>query len=97
MKSLAELKRTIATQGVVIRVREHWQSQLVGTTRTPETVQGNGYYFRGPTSTGEVKRMWAETPKASQLRFNEDGSVTYYPDTPKSWTLEFEIPAAVSA
>ena len=93
IKNLASLKRAIASPGVQIKVIAHWQPQLVGTVRTPETVQGNGYFFRGPqASDGKVVRMWAETPKASQLRFNPDNTVTYYPDTERSWTLSFSMP-----
>lgn len=91
VNSLASLKRAIATPNVVIRVKEHWQEQLRGTTRTPEKIQGKGYFFRGPDWKGEIKRMWAPTPKASELRFNEDGSVTFYPGADKSWTLVFEV------
>jgi hypothetical protein len=96
--SLASLKRAIGTPGVVIRCLAHWQSHLVGTTRTPKPVrrggrngiQTNGYYFDGTTKDGKTEEMWAPTPKASELRFNPDGSVTYYPGTERSWTLAFE-------
>jgi len=36
--------------------------------------------------------MWCGLPKASELRFNADGSVTFYPDTEKTWTLAFDSP-----
>ena len=90
--SLAGLKRAIAVPGVTIHVREHWQTQLKGTTRTPCKVQGNGYWFMGPNTKGETAKMWANIPKASELAFNSDGSVTFYPGTEKSWTLVFEAP-----
>ena|ERR1035437_4580066 len=90
--SLASLKRAIAVNGVLIRVVSHWQAQLVGTVRTPTKVQTNGYFFDGPDLTGKIARMWGPTPKASKLRFNADGTVTFYPDTERSWTLEFMSP-----
>lgn len=94
--SLASVKRAIAVPNVCIRVVEHWQEQLRGTTRTPTKVQTNGYYYNGPNREGKIVRMWCELPKAAQLRFNPDGSVTFYPDTDRSWTLAFEL-AEVSA
>jgi hypothetical protein len=91
IRNLAEMKRAVLTSGVSIRVVSHWQPQLVGTIRTPETVQGNGYWFRAPQfSDGKVVRMWAAYPKSSELRFNADGTVTFYPDTAKTWTLAFD-------
>lgn len=93
IKTLAEMKRAISTPDIQIKVTHHWQLQLIGTTRSPETVQGNGYYFRAPQARdGKIVRMWAATPKASELRFNDDGTVTFYPDTNRSWTLSFEVP-----
>jgi hypothetical protein len=88
--SLAALKRAIATPNVVIRVLDHWQGQLKGTTRTPIKIQTNGYWFMGCDYKGTMCRMFADLPKASQLRFNPDGSVTFHPDTGRSWTLQFE-------
>jgi hypothetical protein len=84
----------------LLRVRNHWQPQLVGTTRTPKAIrnggkpgiQTNGYWFDGPNHDGKTVEMWASIPPASQLRFNDDGSVTFYPDTDRSWTLEFTAP-----
>lgn len=101
IESLAGLKRAIATPDVSIRVVDHWQPQLRGTTRKPKAIrsggkpgiQTNGYWFDGPTHDSTIKEMWAGTPKASHLRFNEDGSVTYYPGTDRSWTLAFELPS----
>jgi len=92
VNSLASLKRAIAIPGVRIRVIEHWQENLRGTTRTPTKVQTNGYYFTGRDWKGTVGRMWCGLPKASELRFNADGSVTFYPDTEKTWTLAFDSP-----
>ena len=91
IKTLASLKRAISTPNILIRVVAHWQPQLQGTERAPTRIQTNGYYFMGPNNQNEIKEMWAETPKASQLRFNEDGSVTYFPETNRSWTLSFEV------
>lgn len=98
VNSLASLKRAIATPNVVIRVLQHWQPQLRGTTRTPIVtrangkpgVQTNGYYFLGANLQGETKELWCFLPKVSDLRFNSDGSVTFHPDTDRSWTLSFE-------
>jgi hypothetical protein len=52
-------------------------------------LQTNGYWFMGKTVKGEIAKMWSKYPKASQLQFNEDGSVTWYPGTDRSWTLAF--------
>lgn len=102
--SLASMRRAIA-EGATIRVLEHWQPQLVGTTRKAIAVQGNGYWFYGRNTLGQNVRMWAEYPKAAQLRFNRDGTVTFYPEVVTctgscteaggtehrhSWTLRFE-------
>lgn len=101
--SRAALVRAISLPGVKIEALKHWQPLLVGTTRTPKTlraggkpgIQGNGYYFDGqrpnPKNPAEIQtvEMWADTPPASKLKFNEDGTVTYYPDTNRSWTLRF--------
>jgi hypothetical protein len=89
--SLASLKRAIATPNIIIYVEEHWQENLAATSRVPSRIQTNGYWFYGLNRQGERKEMWAPTPKASELRFNPDGTVTYYPDTPKSWRLRFEV------
>jgi hypothetical protein len=89
--SLASLKRAVAIPNVVIRVLDHWQDNLKKTTRTPTKVQTNGYFYDGPDRTGKVVRMWAPIPKASELRFNPDGSVTFHPATERSWTLSFEV------
>ena len=64
--------------------------------RRIRAMQTNGYWFNGPTHDGTIKRMWADTPKASHLRFNDDGTVTYYPNTERSWTLAFEAIPTVS-
>lgn len=90
IENLAQMKRAISTPGISIRVVSHWQGQLVGTTRTPTKIQTNGYYFEGPNLSGVVVRMWSGTPKASELRFNPDGSVTFYPGTSHEYTLSFE-------
>jgi hypothetical protein len=91
VSSRAALIRAFSTPNVVIRVVDHWQEQLRGTTRTPEKVQGNGYYFRAADSTGKIVRMWAMTPKVSELQFNPDNTVTFFPNTTHKWTLAFEL------
>lgn len=99
--SRAALQRAIETPGVVIAVLAHWQPRLVGSWRRPKLtrksgrpgIQKNGYYFDGPRHPdGEIVEMWAELPKAAELRFNADGTVIYYPAGPKSWTLRFTGP-----
>lgn len=70
-------------------------------------IQTNGYYFDGqrpkdhwkdgPHTEMETVEMWADIPAASKLRFNPDGSVTFYPDTDRSWTLAFYEPSSVMA
>ena len=95
-KSRTDFLRTIKQAGVSIRVITHWQTHLVGTVRTPKIVrnsgkpgiQTNGYYFDGISHAGKPCEMWAAIPPASDLRFNADGSVTFYPEQEKSWTLE---------
>lgn len=104
IRNLAELKRAI-TPETNISVVHHWQPRLVGTIRRPKAIrncgkrgiQGNGYYFDGPAHDGSLAELFADLPKkASELRFNEDGSVTFYPDAEElngirhSWTLRFE-------
>lgn len=60
------------------------------TERKPCRLQTNGYYFQGARAQdGKVVDMWAPYPKACQLQFNENGTVTFYPGTDRSWTLEF--------
>jgi hypothetical protein len=90
LNSRASLIRALSVQGLVIRVLKHWQPQLQDTTRSPEKVQTNGYFFRGLDVDGKIARMWAPIPKASELAFNVDGSVTFHPNTERSWTLAFE-------
>lgn len=91
MKTLADLKRAVNAPDTIIRVVSHWQPQLVGTTRKPFDVQTNGYWFMGPQlADNRIVRMWAPFPKASQLRFNEDGTVTFFPDEKITWTQAFE-------
>lgn len=102
--SLASLKRAIQ-QGATIRVLDHWQPNLIGTTRKAVKVQTNGYWFYGPDHSGKSVRMWAEYPKAAELRFNQEGTVTFHPNAPEcrgsciaelrvphrhKWTLRFE-------
>lgn len=101
LHSRADLARALQIPGILITVVEHWQPRLVGTTRTPKAkrksgrpgVQTNGYYFDGPNLDGTIVELWAELPKASELRFNHDGTVTFYPaglgEASKSWTLRF--------
>lgn len=102
VKSLAQMKRLIATPGIEIHVLSHWQQCLVGSIRTPKTlrkngktgIQTNGYYFDGPhenykTKAIETTELWAELPPASKLRFNDDGTVTFFPSEERSWTLRF--------
>ena len=36
-----------------------------------------------------IRRVPRAVPKASELQFNQDGTVTFYPGTNRSWTLEF--------
>lgn len=99
IKNLAELKRALTIANIVIRVLEHWQPNLKGTTRTPIAVrkngkpgvQTNGYYFMGPKQDGTIVEMWCALPKASELRFEENGAVTFYHGTDRNWTLSFEI------
>ena len=96
--SRAALVRAIHDPRIVIRVSDHWQPQLIGTERKPKAtrnsgrkgIQTNGYYFDGPGRDGRICEMWADIPPASELRFNND-SVTFHPDTERSWTLEFSF------
>lgn len=98
MKSRADIIRAIREAKVSIKVVAHWQPQLVGTIRTPKVIrnngkrgiQTNGYWFDGVSHSGKATEMWAELPPAAYLRFNEDGTVTFHPDQPTNWTLQFE-------
>lgn len=93
IRNRAQLLRAIVP-GCVIETIAHFQPQLVGTTRTPTKIQTNGYFFSGTTFSGKPdQRMWAEIPKASELRFNDDGTVTFHPGTEKTWTQRFYAPA----
>jgi hypothetical protein len=73
IKTLDDLKRALATPGIVISVVNHWQPEFVGTT-LPKMKGGIPSY-------------------AAALRFNEDGTVTFYPKGRKSWTLAFSADA----
>lgn len=92
--NLADMKRAVSIPGINIEVVSHWLPYLVGTERTPEKVQGNGYWFMSPKDDGTIVRMWAQHPPASQLRFYGDDRVTFHPDTPKCWTLRFVNPGS---
>lgn len=97
-KSLADLKRVIRQPGLVIHVVQHWQPHLCGTSRKPKAlrssgkrgIQTNGYYFDAIGRDGKLEEMWAPLPPASELRFNEDGTVTFHPDSERGWTLRFD-------
>jgi hypothetical protein len=52
-------------------------------------VQTNGYWFDGPNREGKIIEMWADLPKAAELSFNHDGTVTFYPARDRQWTLRF--------
>lgn len=93
VRSLAEMKRVVATPGVEILAVEHWQPHLRGLTRTPVRVQSNAYTFMAANYKGEIVEQWGYYPKAAELRFNDDGTVTFYPDTARSWRLAFAVPA----
>ena len=100
VKSRAAVARAIASPGIIIRVINHWQSQLVGTVRHPKVtrangapgIQTNGYYFDAPDATGKIVEMWSEIPGTKFIRFNDDNTVTFYPDTTRSVTVRFEKP-----
>lgn len=87
--SLAAMRRAVSTPGVRIEVVEHWQPHLRGTSRTPDKVQNNGYRWLGTNRDGKVVQLWCHYPKASELAFNDDGTVTFHPGTEKSWRLRF--------
>lgn len=91
-RSLAAMRRLVETPDVLIIVLEHWQERLRGTTRIPKRVQTGAYTFMAPNREGQVTEQWCYYPKASELRFNADGSVTFHPGTEKSWTLAFAVP-----
>lgn len=84
--SLAALKRAIVP-GARIKVLAHWQARLVGSWRTPIRIQDNAYIYAGTDTDGKPRESWCYTPKASELGFNSDGSVTYFPGGERSWTL----------
>jgi hypothetical protein len=89
IESLAALRRAPKI-GAPIVVMAHWQERLRGTTRTPKKVQQNGYAYDGTDNDGRACTMWCYHPsKRAEVRFNEDGSVTYFPDSPRSWTLMY--------
>jgi hypothetical protein len=89
--NLAELKRAIVTPGVRIRFVDHWQERLKNTVSVSVRIQRYGHWFMGPDYKGAIVEMWAPTPKASELQFNVDGSVTFHPNTTQSRTLLSEI------
>lgn len=92
LANLADLKRALKTPGISMLVLEHWQPQLVGTTREPSKVQTNGYWFNGPNREGNIVRMWADLPKAAELAFPGDDRVIFYPNNARSWTLRVSLP-----
>jgi hypothetical protein len=72
INSLAALKRALEP-GKVLKVVDHSRKELIGTERTVDLTQTNGYWFTQP---GDIppKRWWAEFPKASAFEFHEDGT-----------------------
>ena len=84
VRSLAEMRRMIRIPGMTIESIAHWQAKLLGTRRTVEKPQTNGFFYR---MNGE--RMWCPFPKAEELAFNEDGTVTFHPGSERSWTFRF--------
>lgn len=76
--------------GARVRVLAHWKEYQVNTVRIPTKIQTNGYWCDCPDADGTMVRMFSDLPPASELRFNDDGSVTYHPDKKISWTVQFE-------
>ena len=99
LTSRAQLIRTLPQPGLVIHVLEHWQPQLAGTSRSPKAlrdggrpgIQTNGYYFDGLKTDGTKAEMWSDIPPASKLRFEPDGTVTFFPGEPRTWRQRFEV------
>lgn len=84
VSSLRELKDAIKV-GTRIEAIEHWRPEVLGGIRTVTKTQTNGYWFLLP---GAERRSWADYPKRSELAFNDDGSITFYPanqPTGKHW------------
>lgn len=91
IKTLAAMKRAIATPGVRIHVVEHWRPELVGTVRTPKRVQTQAYTFMSTDRQGNPVESWADYPKYGQMEFHDDGTVTWFPGTKHCWRLRFEL------
>ena len=86
--SLADIRRAVATPGVIIESVRHWQKRIPsGHLRQPEKVQNNGFFYRL-----DGERNWCPYCKASELGFNEDGTVTFHPGHEHGWTFRFHVP-----
>ena len=91
LNSLTDIKRALKIPGLTIKVIDHWQSQLEGTTRVPIKVMSDGRYtFKGP----DGRTMWSgmSVQKARDLKFYGDDRVRYYPGTERSWLVQFLPP-----
>ena len=88
-KSLAALKRAI-TVGTKLRVIEHWNPALRGTSRVITRTQTNGVYFAVP-GIEKWKNAWMPYPSAKAISFPAPGRFRIdFGD--RFWELEFEEP-----
>lgn len=83
MRTFADLKRTLKP-GLKLKVLAHWQEKLIGTTRTVDAVQTNGYWFY---TEGDARRMWADLGKASNWAFPSTSQAQFSMGD-RGWTLE---------
>ena len=88
MKNLAEAKRAV-TVGTNVMITDHWFPRHNG-LRTVLYTQSNAIYLTLPVDhpdhdTSADDRTWMDWPKASELTFNADGSISF--KNRLHWTL----------
>jgi len=88
IKSLAALKRAL-TVGTKLRVIDHWQPDLIGTTRTIVQTQTNGVYSETPGN-DKWKRFRMPYPAAKHVSFPAPGRFRFDFGDGCFWELEFE-------
>lgn len=85
VKNLSQFKRAM-NEGKCFRIIEHFiKPEHSGEVRKPNIVQTNGMYTINPcdldsweTLANNGKGMWIKFGKASDWKFNEDGTIEQY-------------------
>lgn len=102
IKTLAQLKRVVQEKKEFV-IKEHRVEGLIGQKRTPNIIQGNGFYS---IVTGQPehevslanagKGSWIEYGKASQWEFQDGLCSMYLPEKEhfpenRIWTITFDV------